>query len=171
MTNRSSPATAGWCSRVVRHVLLPLALASVVLGCSSADEAFPSTPDATAPDEGEPDGSVPDGSVPDATVPDGSVPDDSVPVGSVPDGSVPDESGPSTPNDPPVNDAPDGEPGEGASAPDDDSDSDPLLFGLALVGFGILLGVAMTWMLRRDDPDREVGAVDTQDRPDEQMSI
>lgn len=154
-------------------VLLLVGVVGVVgLGaaCSDADETRPDAagPVASSPSD-EPDASVPRDSVPEESVPDGSVPEESAPD-SAPATPPDDGTEPSEPSDPPEGGEPPIEEGPDVSASDDD-EVDPVLVALAVLGFVVLVGVAARWMLRRDDPDDEIGRPDRRDWPDEQMSL
>ncbi len=151
-------------------------LAALMLGCSSADDTLPSAGDEASspadasslpPGSDDPvDSEAGDGAT-DQTVPDegpegGEPADDSGDEGS--DG---DEPAPSTttPDDDDV------DPDEEAGGDTSDDDVDPAVIALSFLGFGILVGVAAMWMLRRNDPDAQVGREERHDWPDQEMSL
>ena len=162
------------------------AFALVILGagCSEADEigtpAADQTPidtsaptDSTpesSPDEPDGDTTAPDESTPGATTPDDTSPEAPPVAESSPDGTVP-AGPPSTPetSEPPPEEEDPTDDERNEAGPEDEPD--PVFVALALAGFVALLSVAAWWMVRREDPDADIGNPGRHDWPDDQMSL
>jgi hypothetical protein len=148
-----------------------VALAAFAAACSGADQISPpavedvgSAPD--APDESEGDGSAPETTAPDDVPDEETPPDDTAPATTPPATNPPDEAPDSSE---PVDDSSAVEGGSDGSEPADELD--PVLVALAVAGFVVLVGVAAWWMLRRDDPDADIGHAEEHQWPDDQMSL